>query len=238
MDRATCPRGHAVLPGATRCTVCGIHVAEAPSVDATPSKPARRRRTALILAGSAAVAVALGIGWLVGWGPSTMQAAPAAESPGASVTSDPAITVTVPQPGTLATDSPSAASTDRPSPLAVRDSTPLLVASGCAVLGRDIRTSCVPEGDLVAFDVCLPTAAADLAARTRADAFAPWKAPATRPVRGGSAVCLRGEGSVHVVLKVRDGVRKEVRLSARDAAGPELARVDATVTRADAAPAG
>ena len=190
---ATCPRGHAVAPDAVLCTVCWVRLDGEDPV----SKRARilnlvsQPRFALVAGG---VVLAAGVGAsLVLANPTEPAAVMAGESPALVAPASP---------------SPSAEPSDQPVvtsvPLAATIAAPVVTGPDGACLLRtlDQEVTCVTEGELVRFEVCVPAGTSTIDLRTRSSADEEWTDVAA------DVVLLPGDGCA------ADDLRADVALAA------------------------
>lgn len=191
----TCPRGHAVAPDAVLCTVCWVRLDGEDPV----SKRARilnlisQPRVAVVVGG---VVLAAGVGAsLILANPTTTPAVVAGESPAV---------VTPPSPSPSASASAAEQPVVTAVPLAATVVAPVVTGPDgtCLLSALDQQVTCLTEGELVRFEVCVPSETSAVGLRTRPSQDDAW----TDVV--ADAVLLPGGGCS------ADGLRADVALTA------------------------
>ncbi len=187
----TCPRGHAVAPDAVLCTVCWVRLDGEDPI----SKRARilnlvSKPVAAVVVGGVVLAAGVGASLLLA-NPTTPSAVVAGEAP---VLASPS-----PSPSTPS-DQPVVTSV----PLAATIATPVVTGpdGACELSTLDQQATCLTEGALVRFEVCVPADTATVVVRTRSSADDEWADVAA------DVVLLPGGGCAD------DGVRADVALAA------------------------
>jgi hypothetical protein len=190
---ATCPRGHAVAPDAVLCTVCWVRL--------DGEDPVSKRARILNLVAQPRIALVVGgVVLAAGVGASLLLANP----------TEPAAVMAGEAPAVVAPLSPSASA--EPSDQPVVTSVPLAativgpVVTGpdgaCVLRILDQEVTCVTEGELVRFEVCVPAATSMIDLRARPSADEEWADVAADIVLLSGGTCAG------------DGLRADVALAA------------------------
>jgi hypothetical protein len=229
----TCPRGHAVEPGAVLCTVCWVRLdGEDPQ--------SKRNRILSLVSRPVAVAVVGGVVLAAGVGGALLLANPSA--PPAVVAGASSVVVSSPSPsdstgdatseapGDSPTPSPSESAADQPLvtsvPLAATVANPVVTGpDGTCVLDvLDQQATCRTEGDLVRFEVCVPAQTAAVELRTRSTKKDPWTDVSSDIVLiPGSGCAADGQrADVALAAAVFDVTESKWRLVGRGTGGDKL----------------
>jgi hypothetical protein len=195
----TCPRGHAVAPDAVLCTVCWVRLDGEDPVS-------KRARILNLVAQPKVAAVAGGIVLAAGVGASLILANPTA--PPSVVAEQAPRPAASPSPVTSSSPGPSSTAQDQPVvtsvPLAATIVTPVVTSpdGACRLKVLDQQVTCLTEGELVRFEVCVPSGTSSVDVRTRPSAEAEWTDVAADIVLLPGGDCAS------------DGVRADVALAA------------------------
>jgi hypothetical protein len=216
---ATCPRGHAVAPDAVLCTVCWVRL--------DGEDPVSKRARILSLVSQPVVAVVVGgVVLAAGVGASLILANPTAPPAVVAGEAPAATTPSAASPSASA----SASASDQPVvtavPLAATIVAPVVTGPDgtCRLSALDQQVTCLTEGELVRFEVCVPAETSRVDVRTRPTKDDKW----TDMV--ADVVLLRGDGCAADLLRADVALTAETftvndsrwRLVGRDSSGDKL----------------
>lgn len=210
----TCPRGHAVAPDAVLCTVCWVRL--------DGEDPASKRARILNLVSQPIVAVVVGgVVLAAGVGASLLLANPTA--PSAVVAGE------APPPAASPSPSPSR-SAEQPTvtsvPLAATIVMPVVTGpdGACALSTLDQEATCLTEGDLVRFELCVPAETSTVVVRTRPSADDEWTDVAADVVLlpGGDCSADGVRADIALAAEAFTVTETDWRLVGRDGGGDKL----------------
>ena len=213
----TCPRGHAVAPDAVLCTVCWVRL--------DGEDPVSKRARILNLVSQPVVAIVVGgVVLAAGVGASLILANPSA--PPAVVAGE------APAVATPAAASPSASASASEQrvvtavPLAATIVAPVVTGPDgtCRLSAIDQQVTCLTEGELVRFEVCVPAETSGVDVRTRPTKDEKWTDVAADVVLlpGDGCAADRLRADVALTAETFTVTESRWRLVGRDASGDKL----------------
>lgn len=217
----TCPRGHAVAPDAVLCTVCWVRL--------DGEDPVSKRARILSLVSQPLVAVVVGgVVLAAGVGASLILANPTA--PPAVVAGEAPAEATPSAASPSPSASASASASEQPVvtavPLAATIVAPVVTGpdGACRLSALDQQVTCLTEGELVRFEVCVPDETSAVDVRTRPTKDDEWTDVAADvvllPGDGCGAERLRAD--VAMAAETFTVTESRWRLVGRDSSGDKL----------------